>query len=105
MLKGIEYGFIPELDDMSLGEYIDLDTYIGDWENIHKAMNVLYRPIENKRKQQYVIQEYRAEINSDLLDMPLDAVIGSVFFFYRLGSELEKVFQSWGRNNKQNITI
>jgi hypothetical protein len=28
-LDGIEYGMHPNLDELSLGEYIDLDTYIG----------------------------------------------------------------------------
>ena len=31
-LGSIEYGFIPKLDDISLGEYVDLDTYIGNWK-------------------------------------------------------------------------
>jgi hypothetical protein len=29
-----------------LGEYIDLDAFLGDWDNMHRAMAVLYRPIE-----------------------------------------------------------
>ena len=49
-LNGVEYGFHPSLDELTLGEYIDLDKNIGDWDNIEKAMNVLYRPIENKFK-------------------------------------------------------
>ena len=44
-IEGKEYGFHPELDDLLLGEYIDLDNFIGDWDNMEKAMNVLYRPI------------------------------------------------------------
>jgi hypothetical protein len=40
----LEFGFIPNLDDMTQGEYIDLDTYIVDWNEMHKAMAVLYRP-------------------------------------------------------------
>jgi hypothetical protein len=44
-LNNVSYGFHPQLDDLTLGEYIDLDTYIGDWENIEKAMAVLYRPV------------------------------------------------------------
>ena len=48
-MKGIdgvtaEFGFIPNLSKMSLGEYVDLDTYISDMENMHKAMAVLFRP-------------------------------------------------------------
>ena len=47
-LNNVEYGFVPDLDEITLGEYIDLDTYMGEWENIQIAMNVLYRPIKQK---------------------------------------------------------
>ena len=29
-MKGVEYGMIPKLDDITLGEYIDLDNNISD---------------------------------------------------------------------------
>ena len=76
----VKYGFHPELDDLTLGEYIDLDTFIGDWDNIEKAMNVLYRPILAKIKDKYSIEEYKLGKEVELLDMPMDAVISSVFF-------------------------
>jgi hypothetical protein len=50
-LEDIEYGFIPKLDDITLGEYIDLDTYLGSWKNMHKAMSILYRPIEYRKRE------------------------------------------------------
>ena len=87
-LKGVDYGFVPVLDDMTLGEYIDLDTFIGDWDNIEKAMNVLYRPITNKYKHKYSIEDYNVEPNINLLNMPMDAVTSSIFFFYHLGNDL-----------------
>ena len=90
-LNGVEYGFIPELDEISFGEYIDLDTYLGDWENIHTAMNVLYRPINSIKGKRYTIKDYDVSIKDNLLDMPLDAVISSVFFFYHLGKDLSVV--------------
>ena len=80
-LKGVQYGFIPDLDEISFGEYIDLDTYLGDWENIHTAMNVLYRPIKTQKGNRYTIEDYNIDNKDNLLDMPLDAVISSVFFF------------------------
>ena len=40
-LGGVKLGFIPVLDDMTLGEYIDLDNNLGDWQTMHKAMSVL----------------------------------------------------------------
>tara|TARA_R110000787_G_scaffold223177_1_gene331590 strand:- start:72 stop:719 length:648 start_codon:yes stop_codon:yes gene_type:complete len=89
-LDNIEYGFIPKLDDMTLGEYIDLDTYLGDWNNIHKAMAVLYRPIKHKKQHRYQIQNYKGT-NDKLLKMPLDIVMGSMVFFYNLNNELLKI--------------
>lgn len=94
-LNGVEYGFIPDLDDISFGEYIDLDTYLGDWENIQTAMNVLYRPIKSKKGDRYVIEDYDVNTKDNLLDMPLDAVISSVFFFYHLGKDLSVVMNRY----------
>lgn len=90
-IDGIEYGFIPNLDEMSFGEYIDLDTFIGDWDNIEKAMGVLYRPVEIRKGNRYHIKEYEAGETEHLKAMPLDAVLGSILFFYRLGNDLCKI--------------
>ena len=89
-LNGVKYGFHPQLDDLSLGEYIDLDNFIGDWDNIEKAMNVLYRPILIKLKEKYSIEDYQVGNESNLLDMPMDAVLSSIFFLWNLGLELSQ---------------
>ena len=89
-LNGIEYGFIPDLDEMSLGEYIDLDNNATKWESMHIAMNVLYRPIVTSKVGKYNIEEYTTSNPEKMLDMPLDAALGSLFFFYNLGLELSK---------------
>jgi len=89
-LNGVQYGFIPDLDEMSLGEYIDLDNNIISWAEMHKAMNVLYRPIKIKKGDKYSIEDYDVSNPEALKDMPLDAAIGAVFFFLNLGLELSK---------------
>ncbi len=94
-MKGKEYGFIPKLEDMSFGEYVDLDTYVGDFENIHRAMAVLYRPITQKYNDKYLIEEYEGEDNEIMKDMPMDAVLSSVIFFYNLGMDLSKVMLNY----------
>jgi hypothetical protein len=94
-LNNKEYGFHPQLDDLTLGEYIDLDTFIGDWENIEKAMAVLYRPIVNKLKDKYTIEEYKLGRDADILDMPMDAVLSSIFFLWNLGLDLSKAMMSY----------
>ena len=90
-LNGIEYGFIPELDDMSFGEYMDLDTFIGDNDNLHRALNVLFRPIEHKRGDRYTIKEYNPDTSEEAKDFPLDVVLGAIVFFYNLGKDLSMV--------------
>jgi hypothetical protein len=90
-LGGKEFGFIPSLEDMTSGEFIDLDTNISDWQNMHKAMAVLYRPITSSNKLgQYQIEEYEGTVNyADVMKFaPLDAVLSAVVFFYHLGMEL-----------------
>ena len=89
-LNGIEYGFIPDLDEMSLGEYIDLDNNVSKWEQMHIAMNVLFRPIKTSKVGKYNIEEYDVKNPDKMKDMPLGAAIGSVFFFLNLGMELSK---------------
>tara|TARA_R100000541_G_C1895954_1_gene83876 strand:+ start:99 stop:752 length:654 start_codon:yes stop_codon:yes gene_type:complete len=95
VMNDIEYGVIPNLDDISLGEYIDLDTYMGDWDNMEIAMNVLYRPITKKMDEKYLISEYDVDSKDKLTDIPLDVVLGSVFFFYNLGMELSQVMMDY----------
>jgi hypothetical protein len=89
------FGFIPNLEEITFGEYIDLDTYIHDMDNIEKAMAVLYRPIVNQLKDKYTIEEYKGDLfHQAMLKMPMDAVVGSIIFFYNLGSELSIVMMN-----------
>ena len=91
-LGDTEFGFIPKLEDMTFGEYIDLDNSIGDVQNLHKAMAVLYRPIKQKIKDKYLIEEYRGDnYHEAMKHTPMDAVVSSMLFFWNLGIELSKV--------------
>lgn len=92
-----EFGFINDIENMSLGEYSDLDSYVTDWENMHRAMSVLYRPITQKIKDKYTITEYNgtSEYSDIMRFMPLDVVLGSLVFFYHLGNELLKATRNY----------
>jgi hypothetical protein len=103
-MNGIEYGFIPSLEDMSFGEYVDLDTFIGDNDNLHRAVNVLYRPIEHRKGNRYTIKDYEPNTSEIAKDMPLDAVLGAVVFFYNLGKDLSLVMlNSLDKKNEQTL--
>ncbi len=106
-MGGVEFGFIPNLDEMSTGEYMDLDTYITDWDTMHNAMAVLYRPITNKLGNKYQIEEYKGSVTyADVMrHAPLDVVLGAMVFFYNLGNDLLKSTIDYLEKNQevQNI--
>ena len=85
-LGNYEFGFIPKLEDMTSGEYIDLENYLSDVSTFHKAMAVLFRPIKTKVKDLYTIEEYQSsEVYAEFLQyMPLDVVLGCLVFFSTL---------------------
>ena len=88
-LDNKDFGFIPKLDDMTFGEYVDLDTYLADWELMHKAIGVLFRPITFSKKEKYLVEDYESSDKYDITNTTLDIVFGSLVFFYNLRNELQ----------------
>jgi len=86
----IEFGFIPELEEITFGEYVDLESHLQSWDTYHKAMAVLYRPIKKRKGDKYEIKEYNPNIDiQELMKFaPLDVCIAASLFFYNLGNEL-----------------
>jgi hypothetical protein len=89
-IENTEFGFIPNLEDMTFGEYIDLESNISSVETFHKAMAVMYRPITKKVKDRYEIFEYTGtdEFSDVMKFAPLNVVLGATVFFSTLGSDL-----------------
>jgi hypothetical protein len=107
-MGGVEFGFIPSLEDISFGEYTDLDTYISDWDNMHKAMAVLYRPIKKEGLNgSYEIEKYNGSVTySDVMKhAPLNVVLGANVFFYNLGNELLTSTMNYLESQKEVMTI
>ena len=96
-LLDVDMGFIPKLDEMSLGEYVDVENTISDWQEIHKTMAVLYRPVNFSSGDKYTIAPYKPseEVQSLMREMPMDVVMGAMVFFYNLGIELSKASLSY----------
>jgi hypothetical protein len=85
-----EFGFITNLEEISFGEYVDLENNLQKWETYHIAMSVLYRPIKLKFKDKYEIVDYNpmTEMHDLMKFTPVDIAISSSVFFWNLGSEL-----------------
>ena len=96
-VNGVKMGLIPDFDEITYGENKDITTYLNDWEQMHRAMSVLYRPIKQKMGNKYLINEYKGTrlTASAMLDMPLDVVFGVIVFFWTLTSELLSYIPSY----------
>ena len=101
--NGITYGFIPNLDSITYGENTDLVNYISNWDTMHRAMSVMYRPVEKNwlgrvkvSNGQYEIEKYTSTSNADdFLDIDADIVLGAMVFFYNLTNELLRAIPSF----------
>jgi hypothetical protein len=93
-MNGVEYGFIPNIDEIKTGEYIDLDTYINT--DPLKAMMVMYRPIKGKYGKLYNIEDYKGTDGFEIMnDAPASIFLGAKVFFYNLSNELLKCLPSY----------
>ena len=91
MVDGVEYGFEPNLSNMSYGAYLDVtkyDTFTID-NNWAKLMSILYRPVTKKQGDLYVIQPYAGEIKPEaFLNIGMDVHFGALFFLLNLSTDL-----------------
>ncbi len=95
-IDGIEYGFHPDLDSISLGEFADIETFIksGIEKHLPELMAVLYRPIKEKKNDIYIIDAYDGNIRlrtEEMKKMSAQQVQGALVFFYTLGKELSEI--------------
>jgi len=95
-INGVEYGFHPDLDSISLGEYADIEQFIknGIDSSLPELMAVLYRPIKLKKNDIYIIEPYDGDIRLRAEEMKLmsaEQVQSALVFFYTLGKVLSEI--------------
>jgi len=92
-IDGIEYGFEPNLSQMSYGAYADITQYkdLTIDKNWAKIMSILYRPIKHKKGDMYSIEAYDGEMREEMfLKVGMDIHFGALFFFVNLLMDLLK---------------
>ena len=99
-IDGVEYGFHPDLDSITLGEYADIESLIkeGIENNLPSLMAVLYRPVKDKGENGvYTIEAYDGNITiraDQIKKMSAEQVQSALVFFYLFVRELQLIFQS-----------
>ena len=99
-IDGVEYGFHPDLSEITLGEFADIVTFIkNDIEkNLPELMAVLYRPIKEKKNDIYIIEAYDGNISiraEEMKKMSMEQVHSALVFFYHLGKILSMTLPSY----------
>jgi hypothetical protein len=86
------YGFVPDVNKISFGEWLDLESNCKDFpKNLNKILSILYRPISSEIGNKYKIEQYTAEhlTNCDTFnEMPLSIANGALVFFSNIENEL-----------------
>ena len=95
-INGVEYGFHPDLDSISLGEYADIEQFIknGIDKQLPELMSVLYRPVKLKKNDIYIIDSYDGDIRlraEEMKQMSAEQVQSALVFFYTLGKVLSEI--------------
>ena len=95
-INGVEYGFHPDLNKITLGEYADIEQFIknGIDKNLPELMAILYRPVKLKKNKIYIIDPYDGDImmrTEEMKQMSAEQVQSALVFFYTLGKVLSEI--------------
>ena len=106
-VDGTAYGFIPDFDALTFGEFCDLDNYLQDsWNNLDKILAILYRRVIKREGDKYKIEPYsldnikeRRELFKN--NLSIGTIYGSLVFFYTIGSKhISTMLSSLEEENK-----
>tara|TARA_R100001369_G_scaffold37975_1_gene63428 strand:+ start:166 stop:765 length:600 start_codon:yes stop_codon:yes gene_type:complete len=109
-INGIEYGFHPDLNSISLGEYADLEQFIknGIDKQLPELMAVLYRPIKEKKNDIYIIDSYDGDIRmraEEMKQMTAAQVQSALFFFYNFVKALSEILLSFSMQEQKETKM
>ena len=109
-IEGKRYGFHPDLNSITLGEYADIENFIkNDIEkNLPELMAVLYRPIvEETSSGVYTIEAYDGDITirtEKMKKMAIEQVQSALVFFYHFAQVLLMILQSFLIRKQMEMT-
>ena len=107
-IDDVEYGFHPKLDDITLGEYADLETFIknGLENHLPEIMAILYRPVQEKKNNKYTIEAYDGDltIRAEIMNkMSAEQVQNALVFFWTFVKEFLMILPSFLMEQAEKI--
>jgi len=103
--RGIEYGFIPNLEEITTAEYIDIDDFQKNENDVAEMMAILYRPITVKdKKGNYQIAPYKGTSDEQIAIMKkvsVEIYLGAMVFFWELNNDLLVAVDIYTKKDKK----
>ena len=66
VVEGNKLGFVPNLDKISFGEFVDLEETKYEPKHYEKLMKILYRPVIEEQGERYEILPYEQSLELDI---------------------------------------
>jgi len=103
--KGTEYGMIPNFDKISTGEFIDLEDYLKEGEELHRIASILYRPITISKGKNYRIEEYEGtdKYCEIMMNVDFKVVVSAMVFFLNLRKSLLSLSDTYIKKKKKKL--
>ena len=106
-IDGVKYGFHPDLDSITLGEYADIETFIKSdiQRKLPEAMAVLFRPIVKETQNGgYTIKAYEGDKRKrkeEMKKMSAEQVKNALVFFWTFVNVFFQTMQLYLKELKQ----
>lgn len=106
-LKGQQYGFIPDMTRLTVGEYADLETMCssGVFESMNKLCAILFREVTTEKLDKYEIVPYSISPDRkvNMLDLPMNIAVGAIVFFCNTAKELVSTTERYLENAEKSL--
>jgi len=109
-IDGKRYGFHPDLDSITLGEWADIETLVGrDIEkNLPEVMAIMYRPIVEEKNDIYTIEAYDGNISiraEEMKKMSASQVQSALVFFYLFVKKLQRILALFSQERLMEMKV
>lgn len=108
-----EYGLVSKLEQLTTGEWIDIESYITEdaIQNLHKIMSILYRPLITAfNDRDRIVEEYDANVadrQSKIFKdkVKITDVYGCLVFFSLIEKEYIKIMTDYLQTEQTKMTM
>lgn len=84
------FGFHSKLDEMTMGEYVDIETFSKE-NDLAKVLSILYRPIVKEQGNRYDIEPYDSDVHlrnaEKFKNLSINIANPVAVFFWSLGNK------------------